>query len=65
MKSSRVLMHIDLTCMDMTALTQRKNFSTCLSDSPLFLKVETRVRRRERFCDFPTSGQVRPRPSSA
>ena len=39
MKSSRVLMHIDLTCMDMTALTQRKNFSTCRSDSPLFLKV--------------------------
>ena len=44
MKSSRVLMHIDLMCIDMTALTQRKNFSTCLSDSPLFLqglRVET------------------------
>ena len=38
MKSSRVLMHIDLMCIDMMALTQRKNFSTCLSDSPLFLQ---------------------------
>ena len=38
MKSSKVLMHMDLMCIDMTARTQRKNFSTCLSDSPLFLK---------------------------
>ena len=39
MKSSRVLMHIDLRCMDIMALTHKKNFSTCLNDSPFFLKV--------------------------
>ena len=38
MKSSKVLIHIDLMCMDMMARTHRKNFSTCLRDSPLFLK---------------------------
>ena len=38
MKSSKVLMHIDLKCIDITALTQRKNFSTCLRDSPFFLE---------------------------
>ena len=37
MKSSRVLMHIDLRWMDMMARTHRKNFSTCLKDSPFFL----------------------------
>ena len=40
MKSSSVLMHIDLMCIDMMALTQRKNFSTCLRDSPLFLNFK-------------------------
>ena len=37
MKSSRVLMHMDLRCIDIMACTHRKNFSTCLRDSPLFL----------------------------
>ena len=38
MKSSRVLMHIDLKCIDIIARTHRKNFSTCRSDSPFFLQ---------------------------
>ena len=48
MKSSKVLMHMDLMCMDMMARTQRKNFSTCLRDSPLFLKWARQVESGDR-----------------